>query len=172
MNNWPDGDAMTVVCPHCSNPVDTQIAMVKENKLQLRPEHCQFCYSDFEVYPDGKTNIINHGLSNKSSEKGRKTIEETIIFNPTLETEQFKVNLSEWIKQEKAELGENAFYHPNTEYFKVLNEINQHEIEFIANSGDLVEMAVKHSLTFNQLTGKDKKFVKFYLEEEILNLID
>ncbi|AXH60539.2 hypothetical protein [Providencia huaxiensis] len=84
-----------------------------------------------------------------------------------METEQIKVNLADWIKQEETESGENAFYHPNTEYFKVMREINQHEIEFIANSGDLVKMAKKYSVTYNQLNEKDKEFVNFRLDEEI-----
>ncbi len=81
-----------------------------------------------------------------------------------METEMFRVNLADWIKQEETESGENAFYHPNTEYFKVMREINQYETEFIANSGDLVKMAKKHSATYNQLNEKDKDFVDFRLE--------
>ncbi|EBU6655471.1 hypothetical protein DKP31_23500 [Salmonella enterica subsp. enterica serovar Typhimurium] len=84
-----------------------------------------------------------------------------------METEMFRVNLADWIKQEETESGENAFYHPNTEYFKVMREINQYETEFIANSGDLVKMAKKHSVTYNQLNEKDKDFVDFRLDEEI-----
>ncbi|EAA6838924.1 hypothetical protein FGS43_17690 [Salmonella enterica] len=84
-----------------------------------------------------------------------------------METESFKVNLADWIKQQEAESGENAFYHPNTEYFKVMREINQHETEFMANSGDLIKMAEKHSVTYSQLNEEDKKFVDFRLNEEI-----
>ena len=84
-----------------------------------------------------------------------------------METEMFRVNLADWIKQEETESGENAFYHPNTEYFKVMREINQYETEFIANSGDLVKMAKKHSANYNQLNEKDKDFVDFRLDEEI-----
>ncbi|WP_165602711.1 hypothetical protein, partial [Enterobacter roggenkampii] len=70
-------------------------------------------------------------------------------------------------KQEEAELGENAFYHPNTEYLKVLREINLHEKEFIANSLDLLKMARNHSITYNQLTEKDKSVIDFWLMDEI-----
>lgn len=84
-----------------------------------------------------------------------------------METESFKVNLADWIKQQEAESGENAFCHPNTEYFKVMREINQHEAEFIANSGDLIKMAEKHSVTYSQLNEEDKEFVNFRLDEEI-----
>ncbi|EHT6585970.1 hypothetical protein KXK29_004461 [Salmonella enterica] len=84
-----------------------------------------------------------------------------------METESFKVNLADWIKQQEAESGENAFYHPNTEYFKVMREINQHQTEFMANSGDLIKMAEKHSVTYSQLNEEDKKFVDFRLNEEI-----
>ncbi|WP_434156404.1 hypothetical protein [Morganella morganii] len=48
-----------------------------------------------------------------------------------------------------------------------MREINQHETEFIANSGDLVKMAKKHSATYNKLNEKDKEFVNFCLDEEI-----
>ncbi|MCA7374090.1 hypothetical protein LE134_17165 [Escherichia coli] len=84
--------------------------------------------------------------------------------------ENFNVNIAEWIKQEEAELGENAFYHPNIEYFKILREINQHETEFIANSGDLVRMADKYSVTYKQLNEKDKSLINFYLNEEIFSI--
>lgn len=84
-----------------------------------------------------------------------------------METEFFKVHLTDWIKQVEAESGENAFYHPNTEFFKVLREINHHETEFFANSGDLVKMAEKHSVTYNLLNEEDKEFVKFLLDKKI-----
>ena len=84
--------------------------------------------------------------------------------------ENYNVNIAEWIKQEEAELGENAFYHPNIEYFKILREINQHETEFIANSGDLVRMVDKYSVTYKQLNEKDKSFINFYLNEEIFSI--
>lgn len=81
--------------------------------------------------------------------------------------EMFRVNLADWIKQQEAESGENAYYHPNAEYFNVLHEINQYETEFIANSGDLVKMAGQHSVTYNQLNEEDKEFVDLCLGEEI-----
>ncbi|EAP2899227.1 hypothetical protein D9R42_12910 [Salmonella enterica] len=102
------------------------------------------------------------GITISFSEKMNSTNEEI-----NMETESFKVNLADWIKQQEAESGENAFYHPNTEYFKVMREINQHETEFMANSGDLIKMAEKHSVTYSQLNEEDKKFVDFRLNEEI-----
>ncbi|EBD6170440.1 hypothetical protein C8580_22120 [Salmonella enterica] len=102
------------------------------------------------------------GITISFPEKMNSTNEEI-----NMETESFKVNLADWIKQQKAESGENAFYHPNTEYFKVMREINQHETEFMANSGDLIKMAEKHSVTYSQLNEEDKKFVDFRLNEEI-----
>ncbi|EBH8630607.1 hypothetical protein DUD90_20935 [Salmonella enterica subsp. enterica serovar Oranienburg] len=102
------------------------------------------------------------GITISFSEKMNSTNEEI-----NMETESFKVNLADWIKQQEAESGENAFYHPNTEYFKVMREINQHETEFMANSGDLIKMAEKHSVIYSQLNEEDKKFVDFRLNEEI-----
>ncbi|ECE0056497.1 hypothetical protein SV97_004512 [Salmonella enterica subsp. enterica] len=102
------------------------------------------------------------GITISFSEKMNSTNEEI-----NMETESFKVNLADWIKQQEAESGENAFYHPNTEYFKVMREINQHQTEFMANSGDLIKMAEKHSVTYSQLNEEDKKFVDFRLNEEI-----
>ncbi|EIZ6121622.1 hypothetical protein MPB64_004633 [Salmonella enterica] len=102
------------------------------------------------------------GITISFPEKMNSTNEEI-----NMETESFKVNLADWIKQQEAESGENAFYHPNTEYFKVMREINQHETEFMANSGDLIKMAEKHSVTYSQLNEEDKKFVDFRLNEEI-----
>ncbi|EDS5055603.1 hypothetical protein B1Q49_004152 [Salmonella enterica] len=85
-------------------------------------------------------------------------------------TEQFSVNLADWIKQEEAELGENAFYHPNTEYLKVLREINFHKKEFIANSHDLLKMAQKYSTAYHQIPEKDKSVINFWLIEEIFSV--
>ncbi|EHR5723413.1 hypothetical protein V3734_004660 [Salmonella enterica] len=102
------------------------------------------------------------GITISFPEKMNSTNEEI-----NMETESFKVNLADWIKQQEAESGENAFYHPNTEYFKVMREINQHETEFMANSGDLIKMAEKHSVTYSQLNEENKKFVDFRLNEEI-----
>ncbi|EAW3718467.1 hypothetical protein FES05_22110 [Salmonella enterica] len=102
------------------------------------------------------------GITISFPEKMNSTNEEI-----NMETESFKVNLADWIKQQEAESGENAFYHPNTEYFKVMREINQHETEFMANSGDLIKMAEKYSVTYSQLNEEDKKFVDFRLNEEI-----
>ncbi|EHN5870955.1 hypothetical protein KDR87_003916 [Salmonella enterica subsp. enterica serovar Oranienburg] len=102
------------------------------------------------------------GITISFPEKMNSTNEEI-----NMETESFKVNLADWIKQQEAESGENAFYHPNTEYFKVMREIIQHETEFMANSGDLIKMAEKHSVTYSQLNEEDKKFVDFRLNEEI-----
>ncbi|EMQ1952888.1 hypothetical protein WEV50_004101 [Salmonella enterica] len=102
------------------------------------------------------------GITISFPEKMNSTNEEI-----NMETESFKVNLADWIKQQEAESGENAFYHPNTEYFKVMREINQHETEFMVNSGDLIKMAEKHSVTYSQLNEEDKKFVDFRLNEEI-----
>lgn len=58
--HWPDGDTMTVICPRCGNSVETQISVVKEENLPVRPEECQFCYCDFEVHHDGKINLIHY----------------------------------------------------------------------------------------------------------------
>ncbi|EIK1335901.1 hypothetical protein LJV55_004409 [Salmonella enterica] len=87
-----------------------------------------------------------------------------------MEFEQCTIDLSDWIKQEEAESGENAFIHPNTLYFKVLREINEHVSEFVANSGDLVKLAEKYSSTFNQLNQQDHEFVTFRLDEDIFTV--
>ncbi|ELS6025052.1 hypothetical protein R5Q34_004595 [Salmonella enterica] len=87
-----------------------------------------------------------------------------------MEREQFRVNMHEWIKEQKAEYRDNAFYHPNTEYFKVLAEIGQHKDEFVANSGELVRFAQAFSTTYQQLEPDDKEFVSSMLDEEIFSI--
>lgn len=108
--------------------------------------------------------LFNHG-------KG-ETVEYLISFpeKAIIDDKQFNVNLTDWIKQVEAESGENAFYHPNTEYFKVMREISKHETEFIANSGDLIKMAEKYSVTYSQLNEEDKEFVDFRLSEEVFSV--
>lgn len=87
-----------------------------------------------------------------------------------MEFEQCTMNLSNWIKQEEAESGDNAFLYPNTLYFKVLREVNEHVSEFVTNCGDLVKLAAKYSATYNQLNSEDHEFVTFRLDEDIFTV--
>ncbi|ELL9275906.1 hypothetical protein RX454_004761 [Escherichia coli] len=87
-----------------------------------------------------------------------------------METEQFKVNIQEWIREQKAEYRDNAYCSPNAEYFKVLAEIGQHKEDFIANTGELVKFAHEFSSTFQGLAPDDKAFVTSMLDEEIFSV--
>ncbi|EDD5429930.1 hypothetical protein BSW62_20865 [Salmonella enterica subsp. enterica serovar Enteritidis] len=80
-----------------------------------------------------------------------------------MEFEQCAMNLSNWIKQEEAESGDNAFLYPNTLYFKVLREINEHVSEFRANSANLVHLASEHSVTYSKLSQSDRNVVAMIL---------
>lgn len=57
---WPDGDAMIVACPKCSKNFETQISVVRELNLSVRPVECDFCLCDFEVYFDGKVLPVSY----------------------------------------------------------------------------------------------------------------
>ena len=57
---WPDGDSMAVKCPKCSKIFDSQISIVKELNLSVRPVECQFCYCDFEVHHTGTVNLVEY----------------------------------------------------------------------------------------------------------------
>lgn len=47
--NWPEGDIMTVQCPHCGADTQVQIATVKEFGDEERPAECDVCRRDFEL---------------------------------------------------------------------------------------------------------------------------
>ncbi|MDM2776283.1 hypothetical protein OGY18_03790 [Citrobacter sp. Cpo142] len=80
-----------------------------------------------------------------------------------MEFEQCTMNLSNWIKQEESESGDNAFLYPNTLYFTVLREINQQVKEFRANSANLVHLASEHSVTYSKLSQGDRNVVAMIL---------
>ncbi|MCK8335992.1 hypothetical protein LXA54_17020 [Erwinia amylovora] len=84
-----------------------------------------------------------------------------------METEYYTVITKDWIKEQKMEYRDRAFDYPNTEYFKVLNEIAEHKEEFVANTGELVNFAVEFSPTYNALSPEDKAHVTDLLQQEI-----
>lgn len=81
---WPSGPTMDVDCPNCSRTVATQISMVRDNDLPLRPEDCEACNAQFEVYPDGKTELVSAPSSGPLTERGLKAIRffESVTFDP------------------------------------------------------------------------------------------
>lgn len=54
---WPEGDTMVLSCPACCQPVAVQLATVREEDLPYRPDTCEECFADFDVYPDGSTKM-------------------------------------------------------------------------------------------------------------------
>jgi len=84
-----------------------------------------------------------------------------------METEYHSVNIKEWIKEQRMEFRDRAFDYPNTEYFKVLNEIAEYKEEFMANTGELANFAVEFSPAYNALSQEDRKHVTYLLEQEI-----
>lgn len=56
---WPDGEVMDVACPNCAANVSTQIGVVRDDDLPLRPEDCEACRATFIVYPDGRTELVS-----------------------------------------------------------------------------------------------------------------
>jgi hypothetical protein len=82
--SWPAGETMDVVCPNCTGIVATQISVVRDDNLPLRPEDCERCSAQFEVYPDGKTVLLSAPLSGPPSESGLKAIRffESLTFDP------------------------------------------------------------------------------------------
>lgn len=82
--SWPAGETMDVVCPNCSGIVATQISVVREDDLPLRPEDCEGCNAQFEVYPGGQTVLVSAPLSGPPSERGQKAARffESLTFDP------------------------------------------------------------------------------------------
>lgn len=81
---WPAGQTMDVACPHCAGTVATQISVVRDDDLPLRPEDCEACNAQFEVYPDGKTELVSAPRSGPLTERGLKAIKffESLTFDP------------------------------------------------------------------------------------------
>lgn len=81
---WPSGSNMEVECPNCARTMATQISMVRDNDLPLRPEDCEACNAQFEVYPDGKTELVSAPRSGPPTERALKAIKffESVTFDP------------------------------------------------------------------------------------------
>ncbi|MBJ8931655.1 hypothetical protein [Citrobacter freundii] len=79
---WPSGEVIEVICPHCNKVMNTQIAMVREFDLELRPEHCLSCLCDFEVFHNGNVKIVSKGFAKNITNKGKDLLKKKIIFNP------------------------------------------------------------------------------------------
>lgn len=83
-HSWPAGQTMDVACPNCAATVATQISVVREDDLPLRPEDCEDCNAQFEVYPDGKTVLVSVPASGQLSDRALKAIKffESLTFDP------------------------------------------------------------------------------------------
>lgn len=81
---WPAGETMDVACPNCTAMVATQICVVRDHDLPLRPEDCEACNAQFEVYPNGKTELVSAPHSGPPTERGLKAIKffESVTFDP------------------------------------------------------------------------------------------
>lgn len=81
---WPAGPTMDVECPNCAGTVTTQIAVVREDNMPLRPESCGGCGADFEVFPDGKTVAVSAPGIGDPVAQGRRGAElfQTLTFDP------------------------------------------------------------------------------------------
>jgi hypothetical protein len=51
--SWPDGNTMSVSCPHCGADNQVQIAVVRDWGDDVRPADCDTCLGDFELAHDG-----------------------------------------------------------------------------------------------------------------------
>ncbi|WP_282366547.1 hypothetical protein [Pseudomonas sp. PS02290] len=82
--SWPAGRTMDVSCPKCDCTVTTQITMVREDHMPLRPESCDMCGADFEVYPDGKTTVVSIPGKGDSAEQGKinARLFQSLTFDP------------------------------------------------------------------------------------------
>ncbi|MBX8557041.1 hypothetical protein K5D56_21500 [Pseudomonas cichorii] len=81
---WAAGPTMQVACPNCSCTVTTQISVVREDNLPLRPESCDKCGADFEVFPDGKTVPVSVRMAGDPGRKLGRGAEffQSLIFDP------------------------------------------------------------------------------------------
>lgn len=69
VNPWPAGRTLDVACPACQHTVTTQIAVVRQMDGPSRPDTCDACGNDFEVYADGRVIVIEYERS-----KGRRNL--------------------------------------------------------------------------------------------------
>jgi transcription elongation factor Elf1 len=57
-HTWPNGDIIVVNCPNCDLTVEVQICEVKEYDLPLRPAECENCGCDFDVFHNGRLELL------------------------------------------------------------------------------------------------------------------
>jgi Zn finger protein HypA/HybF involved in hydrogenase expression len=51
---WPSGPTRDVTCPDCQHTVTTHISVIRMMDGECRPDTCDKCGADFEVYADGR----------------------------------------------------------------------------------------------------------------------
>ncbi|VVN26567.1 hypothetical protein PS623_04564 [Pseudomonas fluorescens] len=76
---------MVVGCPNCAETIATQIGMVRDHDLELRPEDCESCNAQFEVYSDGRTVLVSApSQENPLTERSLKALRffESVTFDP------------------------------------------------------------------------------------------
>lgn len=84
---WPNGDNITVNCPNCGLSVDVQVSVVKEYDLPLRPAECEKCRCDFDVFHDGKIELLRTPPKVCDPEVKKKFLEkyQNIEFDPDMD---------------------------------------------------------------------------------------
>ncbi len=78
---------MKVNCPNCGCGVEVQIFVVKDDDLPVRPAECEKCFCDFDVFHDGRIELLR-APPKESDPAERKGILEKIKnleFDPTLD---------------------------------------------------------------------------------------
>lgn len=90
---WPKGEYIIVACPNCGFAVEAQISGVKEMGLPLRPVECEECGCDFDIFHDGRTELLR-APPKESNPAERKVILEkfnNFIFDPDFDSEEDKI---------------------------------------------------------------------------------
>lgn len=90
---WPKGEYIIVACPNCGFAVEEQISVVKEMGLYLRPAECDECGCDFDIFHDGRTELLR-APPKESNPAERKVILDKVnnfIFDPNLDDKEDKM---------------------------------------------------------------------------------
>lgn len=78
---WPQGEKLTIACPNCNAPCGVHIAVVRDFDGESRPADCFECDAEFELYWDGRTELL-FAPPKVSTPEGRELLKTIFVFDP------------------------------------------------------------------------------------------
>ncbi|EAN4970972.1 hypothetical protein EH030_20745 [Salmonella enterica] len=84
---WSKGDYTIVACPNCGFAVEEQISVVKEMDLPLRPAECDECGCDFNIFHDGRTELLRVPPKESNPTERKEILDKfnNLVFDPDFE---------------------------------------------------------------------------------------